>query len=208
MHHRLDFQCLHGRIFRLAVTSCAVAGLSELSIATRKRRTPVRPEERKGGSGARLARHALKIAIVLDAGDILDCIGGKMKMKIFAAFAGITIVTAGCVSTVTDTHTAAVSFAQDRVEGRYQRPVDQVYQASVQVIQHNGTVITEYIPHDTTNTVRSLLGKVNQCDVWLRVEAVDPQITEVAVQARTTWGGSNIDLAHELEKEIALQLAR
>jgi hypothetical protein len=145
---------------------------------------------------------------VLDADGFLDCIEGTMKAKIFAALVGIDIVTAGCVSTVTDTHTAAVSFAKDRVEGRYQRTVDQVYQASVQVIQLNGMVVTEFIPHDTTNTVRSLQGKVNQCDVWLRVEAVDPQITQVCVQARTKWGGSNIDLAHELEKEIALQLAR
>ena len=145
---------------------------------------------------------------MLDAGGILDCIGGKMKTKIFAAIVGITIVTAGCVSTVTDTHTAAVPLQRDRVEGRYQRPVDQVYQASVQVIQNNGVVITEFIPHDTTNTVRSLRGKANQCDVWLRVEAVDPQVTQVTVEARTKWGGSNIDLAHELEKEIALQLAR
>jgi hypothetical protein len=30
----------------------------------------------------------------------------------------------------------------------------------------------------------------------------------VTVQARTKWGAGNIDLAHELEKEIALQLAR
>ena len=131
-----------------------------------------------------------------------------MKTKIFAAIVGITIVTAGCVSTVTDTHTAAVPLQRDRVEGRYQRTMDQVYQASVQVIQHNGVVITEYIPHDTTNTVRSLLGKVSQCDVWLRVEAVDPQVTQVTVQARTKWGASNVDLAHELEKEIALQLSR
>jgi hypothetical protein len=146
---------------------------------------------------------------VLDAGGILDCIGGKMKTKIFAAIVGITIVTAGCVSTVTDTHTATmVPFGRDSVEGRYQRPVDQVYQASVQVIQNNGVVVTEFIPHDTTNTVRSLRGKANQCNVWLRVEAVDPRITAVTVEARTKWGASNIDLAHELEKEIALQLAR
>ena len=132
-----------------------------------------------------------------------------MKTKYFAALVGITLFTAGCVSTVTDTHTATmVPFGRDSVKGRYQRPVDQVYQASVQVIQNNGVVITEFIPHDTTNTVRSLQGKANQCDVWLRVEAVDPQVTQVTVEARTKWGNSNIDLAHELEKEIALQLAR
>jgi len=131
-----------------------------------------------------------------------------MKTKIFAALFGIAIVATGCVSTVTDTKTAAVPLQRDRVEGRYQRTVDQVYQASVQVIQNNGVVVTEFIPHDTTNTVRSLRGKANQCNVWLRVEAVDPRITAVTVEARTKWGASNIDLAHELEKEIALQLAR
>ena len=138
----------------------------------------------------------------------MDCIGVRMKTKIFAALFGIAIVATGCVSTVTDTNTAAVPLQRDRVEGRYQRTVDQVYQASVQVIQNNGVVITEFIPHDTTNTVRSLQGKANQCDVWLRVEAVDPQVTQVTVQARTKWGASDIEVAHELEKQIALQLAR
>jgi hypothetical protein len=131
-----------------------------------------------------------------------------MKTKIFAAFVGIAIVAIGCVSTVTDTHTAAVPLQRDSVEGRYQRTVDQVYQASVQIIQNNGVVLTEFIPHDTTNTVRSLQGKVGQRDVWVRVEAVDPQITQVTMQVRTRWGNGDIDLAHELEKEIALQLAR
>jgi hypothetical protein len=144
----------------------------------------------------------------LDAGGILDWIVTHMKTKFLVALAGMAMIATGCISTVTDTHTAAVPLQRDRVEGRYQRTMDQVYQASVQVIQHNGVVITEYIPHDTTNTVRSLLGKASQCDVWLRVEAVDPQITQVTVQARTKWGNSNVDLAHELEKEIALQLAR
>ena len=118
------------------------------------------------------------------------------------------MVTAGCVKTVTDTHTATVSFGQDSVEGRYPRSLDQVYQAAVVVVNNNGAVVTELIPHDTTNVVRSLQGKVDLCDVWVRVEAVDPRITSVIVEARTKWHNKNIDLAHELEKEIALQLAR
>ena len=145
---------------------------------------------------------------MLDAVGVLDWTVFNMKTKIFAACAGLAIIATGCFSTVTDTKKAGMPLVQDQVEGRYPRTVDQVYQASVQVIQHNGVLITEFIPHDTTNTVRSLQGKANQCDVWLRVEAVDPQVTQVTVEARTKWGGSNIDLAHELEKEIALQLAR
>lgn len=120
---------------------------------------------------------------------------------------GLAIITAGCVGTVSDTHTMGVHVTPDKIVSRYQRPVDEVYAAAVQVINNNGVLIQEYIPHDTTNTVRSLMGKVNQEKVWIRVEAVDPQITEVTVQARTALRG-DYQQAAELDKEIALQLAR
>jgi hypothetical protein len=131
-----------------------------------------------------------------------------MKTKIFLAFLGMAIMTTGCIKTVSGTRTGAVPFQKDQVEGRYQRSMDQVYQAAVQVIQNDGVLVTEFIPHDTTNTVRALQGKVNQRNVWVRVAAVDPKITEVIVQARTKGGNRDLDLAHQLEKEIALQLAR
>ena len=131
-----------------------------------------------------------------------------MKKTIFAALAGAVLVTAGCVSTVSDTHTFAVSYGKDSVAGRYQRSLDQVYQASVGVIQDNGVMINEYIPHDSTNAVRSLLARVNDRKVWIRVESVDPKTTQVDVQARTKWGARDLDLVHEIEKEIALKLVR
>ena len=131
-----------------------------------------------------------------------------MKKLIFAALAGIIVVTAGCVSTVTDTSSPALTWSTDKISARYQRSVDQVYQAAVTVVQNNGVVLTEYIPHDTTNTVRALSGKVNQKNVWVRVEAVDPKITELTIQARSSWGISDVALASELVTEVALQLAR
>lgn len=131
-----------------------------------------------------------------------------MKINIFAALAAASLLATGCVDTVSGTKVAAVPFAKDSIEGRYQRTVEQVYAASVFVINNNGVLVTEFIPHDSTNAVRSLQGKVNQRDVWVRVEAVEPRVTAVTVQARTTWGGTDIDLSAELEKEIALQLAR
>jgi hypothetical protein len=143
----------------------------------------------------------------LDAGGGLGCLGDKMKMKIFLAFLGVAIITTGCINTVSGTRTGAVPFQTDRVEGRYQRSVDLVYQAAVQVIQNDGVLMTEFIPHDTTNTVRALQGKVNQRNVWVRVAAENPQITQVTVQARTKGGNSDIELAHQLEKELALKLA-
>jgi len=129
-----------------------------------------------------------------------------MKAKVFAAVVGMAIINAGCVKTVTDTHTATVSFGKDRVEQRFERTLDQVYQAAIHVVQQDGTVVTEYVPHDTTNVVRSFMGKVDQCNVWVRVEAVDPKITSIIVETRTKWGNKNIDLAAQLNTEIALQL--
>jgi hypothetical protein len=131
-----------------------------------------------------------------------------MKKLILAAFVGIVIITAGCVSTVSDTHSPALTWSTDRITSRYERPLDQVYQAAVTVIQNNGVVLTEYIPHDTTNNVRALSGKVNQRNVWVRVEAVDSRITQLTIQARSRWGVSDVALASELVTEVALQLSR
>jgi hypothetical protein len=131
-----------------------------------------------------------------------------MKNKIFILLAGAALITAGCVNTVTDNKAFATSISKDSVAGRYNRTVDQVYQASKQVIDDNGVLLTEYIPHDNTNNVRSLMGKVKDCKVWVRVGEVDHNTSQVDVQARTKWGLSDIELVHQLEKEIALKLSR
>ena len=132
-----------------------------------------------------------------------------MKLKFFAVLAGAALLATGCVQTVSDTHTFASTWGKDTLSNRYQRSLDQAYQASLTVIQNSGVLLTEYIPHDnTTNATRSLKGKINQSEVWVRVEAVDPRTTQVDVQARGNWGGSDVDMAHEVATEISLQLAR
>jgi hypothetical protein len=133
-----------------------------------------------------------------------------MKNFIFAALAGIVVLTAGCVSTVSGTHSPALTWSTDKINARYQRTVDQVYQAAVTVMKNNGTITTEYIPHDTTNSVRSLTGRVNDKNVWVRVEAVDTAtpVTQLTIQARSSMGVSDVSLASELVTEVALQLAR
>lgn len=130
-----------------------------------------------------------------------------MKKIIFALLATAALVGTGCVKTVSDTRAFATTWSKDTVAGRYTRTIDQVYQASIAVIQSNGVLLNEYIPHDSTNSVRSLLGKVNDRKVWVRVEAVDMKTSQVAVEARSKWGVSDLELVHQLEKEIALKLA-
>jgi len=131
-----------------------------------------------------------------------------MKKMIFAVLAAAAVVAAGCVHTVSDTSTFTMTFGKDTLSNRYPRSLDQVYQASLYVINHDGVVVTEYIPHNSTNAVRSLKGRVNDCNVWVRCESVSSQISQVDVESRTKMGASDLDLTHELATEISLQLVR
>lgn len=130
----------------------------------------------------------------------------RMKTTIFAILAGAVLVGAGCVSTVNERTTPGVPFVKDKIQGRYERPVDQIFLAAKDVIKENGVLVNESVLYNETNSVKTVEGKVNQRSVWVRIQAVDPKITDVTVQTRTAGGGSDIDLAHELEKQIALKL--
>lgn len=133
-----------------------------------------------------------------------------MKMKLFVAFAAligaVTFVT-GCVNTVAGPKTAGVPFIKDKIQGRYERPADEVFAAAKAVITANGVLVSEGLLHGT-NQVHVATGKVNQRNVWISVEQIEPRISEVTVQTRTSGGGSDIDLAARLEKEVALKLVR
>ena len=136
-----------------------------------------------------------------------------MKFKIFAGVVGLAAVmlVAGCVNTVTGGKTAGVPFIKDTIEARYEKPAEPVFQAARAVIAENGMLITEGKLYGQTNAlgnvVRTLKGKVNERTVYIRVEALDPKITGTAVQTRTSAGVSDIDLAAQLDKQIAIKLA-
>lgn len=131
-----------------------------------------------------------------------------MKIGFLAVLVGIAIGVAGCVNTVTEQKTAGLYLSRDKVEGRYRFPVNTVYEAAKRALQNSGQVTRESTLLGSTNQVRALEGKVRDTDVWIRIEAVDAQVTSATVQARSTWVGSNVPVAHEVEKGIALELAR
>jgi hypothetical protein len=129
-----------------------------------------------------------------------------MKLKICLALVGAVIVAVGCVDTVTGDKTGGLPIP-DKMSGRYERPLEQVFDAAKDVVKFNGTLVKESIMHTETNMVKTVEGRVNQRSVWVRVESVDPKVTQVMVQTRTQAGGSDLPLAHEIEKQIALKLA-
>lgn len=128
-----------------------------------------------------------------------------MKIKTLVALFGAAFLMAGCVQTVNDQTTWGMPLMKDKMEGRYERPADEIFQAAKVVIGADGTLVSETTLHQT-NMVRVVEGRVNQRKVWVRIEQVDPQVSSVVVQARTENGGPDVELAHEIEKEIAIRL--
>lgn len=93
-----------------------------------------------------------------------------MKTKFFALFLIVSLagLVTGCVETVDGHAQAGVPFIKDKIEGRYERSMNQVLQASRAVLKLNGQLTGD-------NSVNnSLEGKVDQVHVWIQVEEIDP----------------------------------
>lgn len=129
-----------------------------------------------------------------------------MRMKIFVALFGALLLVSGCVNTVNDRTAFGVPGVKDSVEGRYERSPEEILRAAKEVIVSKGVLNNEGIIYSPSSQVRTVEGKVNQRSVWIRIEPVDAKTTRVVVQTRTRGGGADIDLAHQIEKEIALKL--
>ena len=109
-------------------------------------------------------------------------------------------VVTGCQSTPDGRKRFGVGM-KDTIESRYQRPVAQIFVASRQVLELNGTLTGE-------NTINSTLeAKIDNRNVIVKVDEVEPGVTRVLVEARKKGGTPDIDMAAEIDKQIALKLA-
>jgi hypothetical protein len=134
-----------------------------------------------------------------------------MQTKCLVVMFGVALLAAGCVKTVSDTNKPvvypALALFKDKFESRYERPVDQVYAAALEVIKANGTISRDSIINPGPNQVKCLEAKVGDRYVYVRVEAVDPKITSVKVQVRTKLGGTDLTLTQQLQGQIGIKLA-
>lgn len=133
----------------------------------------------------------------------------SMKSKFFAALMGTAVLAAGCVNTVTGERTVGVPFVKDKAESRYNVPADRVFDAAKRVIKEDGTLTHEgsyYGQTNAANAVMTLQGKVNDRTVWVAVAQEDPKVSSVTTQARTEAGGTDMDLAHQIDKQILEKL--
>jgi len=144
----------------------------------------------------------------LDAGGLCDWMW-RMRISILLGLVAALVISTGCVQTQSGRKTAAVPFVKDSITGRYERPVAQVYEAAKEVLRFNGQLVNEVTRHnDDSVAVLALEGYVQDRKVFIGVKEEDPTVTSITVQVRTPGGGTDNDLAHELEKQVALKLVR
>ena len=125
-----------------------------------------------------------------------------MKMKLLSVIAAscCALLAAGCVKTLDGDLKPGVPFVKDTIESRYERPVDQIFAASKEVLAFNGTLTGE-------NTISNTLeARIDTRTVFVTVDEVEPKITRVRVQARKKAGGADVALASEIDKQIALRI--
>jgi hypothetical protein len=126
-----------------------------------------------------------------------------MKMKALMSLMVLIFVVAltGCVSTVDGHLKAGVPFVKDKIGSRYQRTVPQLVAAAQVVLARNGALVS----NDTINN--SITARVDTRTVWVKVTEIEANVSEITVQARTKAGAADVDLASEIDKQIALHLA-
>jgi hypothetical protein len=108
---------------------------------------------------------------------------------------------AGCVGTLDGRYKAGMPFLKDKLVRIYERPKLQVWSAARDVLAANGTVVHEDHAQSTVTA------KVDTRTILVKVEAIDQRTTQMTVQSRTRAGGRDLDLAGEMDKQIALRLA-
>lgn len=96
---------------------------------------------------------------------------------------------------------AGVPFVKDTIESRYQRSISDLIGAAKKVLARSGTLVSD----DTINN--TVTARVDTRTVWVKVSEVDSNVSGVIVQARTRGGAADVELASEIDKQIALQLA-
>ena len=123
-----------------------------------------------------------------------------MKFFLFGAMCAATVWLAGCVNTIDGRREVGIPLVKDTVSRRYERPTLEVWAAAKDVLKADGTLYSE-------DTLRSTLeASVDTKTVWIKVEPVDQRVTKVSVEVRTKAGAADLDLAGELQTEIALRL--
>lgn len=124
-----------------------------------------------------------------------------MKLLFAMLLCSVLTLATGCVDTVDGRSTPGVLVTKDKIIKRFDRNVPQVLTATRAVLTRNGKLMVDNIAANT------LEARINEREVWVRVSAVEPKLTEVTVQARSGMA-ADIEMAADISTQIAVQLTQ
>lgn len=121
---------------------------------------------------------------------------GLILISVFA------LLSSGCITNLEGDKQRGIPLKKDKITSRYERPAAPVHAAAKETLTMFGTLIGD-------DSIKQVLeAKVNQCSVWVKITEEEPNLTLVQTQVRTKAGGTDIELAAEIDKQIALRLPR
>ena len=139
---------------------------------------------------------------MLDAPRGSDCITAmRINALALLVISTLALVGTGCVSTLDGRKEAGNPLVKTDIVRVYERPTLECWAATKDVLAVNGTVFSEDLMQSTVSA------RVDTRTVRVKVEEMDKKMTRLTVQVRTRYGNSDLDLAGEIDKQIALQLA-
>ena len=121
---------------------------------------------------------------------------------VFVCLILLLTLTNGCNNVPGKGSRFGVPFIKNSFVSRYERSPDQVREAALKVLATQGQLTM----NDTVNS--QIAARVDNRDVVIHVQAIEAGITEVKTWVRNKWGGTDLNLAREIDKQIALQLPR
>lgn len=124
------------------------------------------------------------------------------KLLVVSLMAVVVGLSSGCYSTETGRTKFGMPFAKDSIVSRYSRPVSVVFAAAKEVLAFNGTLTSENL---IDNTVTA---KADSKTIYVKVTEVEAGVAQIATQVRGSAGGPDVDLASEIDKQIAIKLAQ
>ncbi len=149
--------------------------------------------------GCALPRHNPRFLLDVSRGGACIVPDMNIKASVSLLSSALLVLACGCVATADGHGTAGIPFLRDSFVDHYEKPVAQIDAATRVVLERNGKVL------DYNVVFNSFKAKVNERNVWVRVVDLDGKVSQVTVQVRGLFGGDVVE-AHELSKQIALQL--
>lgn len=126
-----------------------------------------------------------------------------MNIKVLSSFflCAFLVLATGCVSTVDGRSKAGFPLTKDKIIERYDRPMAPTILAARTVLSRDGKLLVDNI------AANAFEATIKGRRVWVKLEEIETQLTQVTVQARM-GGSSDVDMAAQVSTRIALQLTQ